>query len=178
MGQPYVGEIRMFGGNFAPAGWAFCNGALVSISDNPTLFNLIGTTYGGNGTTNFQLPNLQSRVPVHQGTSPFGTYTMAQTGGVETVTLTTAQIPNHPHVMQATRSGQQDKVASNVIPAVVTAPALGAAYSAYGSTGTHPTTLATGTIGNSIGGQPHNNLQPFLVLNFIIALYGIYPSPT
>src|SRR6201999_4560318 len=101
MSSPYIGEIRMFGGNFAPAGWAFCNGALLPISENDVLFNLIGTTYGGDGQNTFALPDLQSRVPVHQGTLAGQTYTLGQTGGSESVTLTTSQIPSHSHVPQA-----------------------------------------------------------------------------
>src|SRR5207253_9506657 len=103
MAQPYVGEIRMFGGNFAPAGWMFCEGQLLPISENETLFNLIGTTYGGDGQSTFALPNLQSRVPMHQGTGSDGiNYQLAQTGGVENVTLTVNQIPTHSHALLAT----------------------------------------------------------------------------
>jgi len=169
----------MFAGNFAPLDWALCNGQLIAISDNPTLFNLIGTTYGGNGQTNFALPDLRSRVPVHQGTLTGGsTYVIGQSAGTENVTLTVGQLPSHPHTMQATRSGQQQNVATNVIPAQVTAPNLGAPYFAYGSNGTHPTTLAAGTIGNSQGGQPHTNIQPYQALTFIISLFGVYPTQT
>src|ERR1700736_4272739 len=106
MGQPYVGEIRMFAGNFNPNGWAFCNGQLIAISENDTLFNLIGTTYGGDGQQTFALPNLQARLPLHMGTGPGGpTFTIGETGGSENVTLTTQQIPSHPHPLLATNGG-------------------------------------------------------------------------
>lgn len=176
MGQPYVGEIRLFGGNFAPVGWAFCNGALVAISENPTLFQLIGTTYGGDGQTTFALPNLQSRVPVHQGTGPGGTYTMGQAGGVETVSLTTAQMPLHTHPLAAANTSPTTAPSSGTILGLATANQTGA-INVYGPPPTS-TSLNPATIQNSVGSQPHSNMQPFQVLNFIIALYGIYPPQT
>src|SRR4029077_7806068 len=114
MGQPFVGEIRMFGGNFAPVGWMTCDGQLIPISENETLFNLIGTTYGGDGQSTFALPNLAARVPVHMGTGPGSTsFLIGQNGGVTSVTLTTAQLPSHSHALLATSSGQQQSPASN-----------------------------------------------------------------
>ncbi len=172
MGTPFVGEIRMFGGSFAPVGWAFCQGQLLAISENETLFNLIGTTYGGDGQSTFALPDLRGRVPVHMGTSSAsgGTYVLGQTGGVENVTLTTSQIPPHSHVPQAAAAaGSQASPSNNVwagstnLPYSQSAPAAGMAADAIGSTG---------------GSQPHDNMIPYLVVNFIISLFGIFPSPT
>jgi len=165
MSSPFVGEIRMFAGNFAPAGWAFCNGAVIPISENETLFNLIGTTYGGDGQTTFALPDLQSRVPIHVGQG----FALGQSGGTETVTLTTSQIPAHSHVPQCfAGAGNQSKpdggVWASSNPATYydnTAPSLTMAPAAIGSTG---------------GSQPHDNMIPFLVINFIISLFGIFPS--
>jgi microcystin-dependent protein len=166
MGTPYVGEIRMFAGNFAPAGWALCQGQILAISENDVLFALIGTTYGGDGQTTFALPDLQSRVPVHVGPG----FVQGQTAGVESVTLTTSQIPAHSHVplcnsgAGTNASPQNDvwaaldsNIYSDVAPSVIMAP------SALGSTG---------------GSQPHDNMVPFLVINFIISLFGVFPSQT
>src|SRR5689334_17233619 len=114
MAQPYVGEIRMFGGNFAPVGWAFCNGALLPISENETLFNLIGTTYGGDGQSTFALPDLQGRFPMHQGTLAGTTFTIGEKGGVETVTLTVNQIPTHSHTPNAGTASGSDSPVGNV----------------------------------------------------------------
>jgi len=165
VGNPYVGEIRMFAGNFAPASWAFCNGQLLQIASNPTLFDLIGTTYGGDGVTTFGLPDLQGRLPVHQGTG----FVLGQTGGSETVTLTTAQMPGHSHAFTAsTDAGGQSNPAGNV-PATVVA---GSAYAQAGPTAA----LAAASIGSDGGSQAHDNVQPFLCVSFIISLFGIFPS--
>jgi microcystin-dependent protein len=167
MGQPYVGEIRMFGGNFAPAGWMFCNGQLLPISQYATLFNLIGTTYGGDGQSTFALPNLQSRIPIHQGAG----YTLAETGGVETVTLTTQQIPVHNHLPLCRNTGSDSPNPANTY--------WGATDAAmYGSAATTGAFMNAGTVGSAGGSQPHNNIPPFLAVSFIISLFGIYPSPT
>ncbi len=169
MGQPFVGEIRMFGGNFAPAGWMFCQGQLLAISEYDTLFNLIGTSYGGDGQNTFALPDLRGRVPVHQGTG-ISTYTLAQTGGLETVTLTINQIPSHTHTAIADNN-----------PGTATATDPTNAFYGYGGT----TELYSGHTGalktletppNQGGSQPHENHQPFLAVSFIISLFGIYPS--
>jgi microcystin-dependent protein len=170
MGTPYVGEIRMFAGNFAPAGWALCQGQTLAISENDVLFNLIGTTYGGDGQTTFNLPNLASRVPVHMGTGAGQSYVIGQSAGAEQVTLTTTQIPAHSHVplcnsAAGTKASPQNDVwaaldsniYSDVAPSVIMAP------SALGSAG---------------GSQPHDNMVPFLAINFIISLFGIFPSQT
>lgn len=166
MGTPYVGEIRMFAGNFAPAGWALCQGQTLAIADNDVLFNLIGTTYGGDGQTTFNLPNLQSRVPVHVGPG----FAQAQTGGEETVTLTTSQIPAHSHVPQCNSAAGTNASPQNDVWAVLdsnvysdVAPSVAMDPSAMGSAG---------------GSQPHDNMVPFLVINFIISLFGVFPSPT
>ena len=168
MSSPFIGEIRMFGGSFAPAGWAFCNGAIVPISENDALFNLIGTTYGGDGQSTFALPNLQSRVPVHVGTG----YTLGQTGGVENVTLTTSQIPAHSHPILAENnvSTTTNTTPINALYGNANATTI---YSLH--TGGLQTMMTTGSDG---GSQPHTNLQPFLVISFIISLFGIFPSQT
>ena len=167
MGTPFVGEIRMFAGNFAPAGWAFCQGQLIAISENETLFNLIGTTYGGDGQNTFALPNLASRVPVHVGPG----FALGQSGGVEGVTLTTSQIPAHSHVPLAFAStGGQAKPDNGFWASSSPATQF--------STVAASVAMATGTLGSSGGSQPHDNMVPFLAINFIISLFGIFPSQT
>ena len=172
MAQPYVGEIRMFAGNFAPNGWMLCEGASLPISEFETLFQLIGTTYGGDGEETFNLPNLQSRVPMHFGTGPFGTnYQLAETGGVEQVTLTTQQIPSHNHSMLCSTN-----IATRANPDgnVLAQSTLAQMYFADVA----DTALAANSVGAAGGNQPHSNLQPFLCVNFIISLFGIFPSQT
>jgi microcystin-dependent protein len=167
MAQPYVGELRMFAGNFAPAGWMFCNGQLLPISENETLFQLIGTTYGGDGQSTFALPNIQSRVPIHQGNG----FILAEQGGAEEITLTTQQMPSHSHPFLASAvTGTVTSAASalpansqNITPYINQAP--GNPFNAQ-------------EISPVGGSQPHTNLQPFLCINFIISLFGIFPSPT
>jgi microcystin-dependent protein len=169
MGQPYVGEIRIFAGNFAPAGWMLCEGQLLPISEFETLFNLIGTTYGGDGQSTFALPDLRGRVPIHQGTGGGSTYILGQNGGVETVTPTVNQIPGHNHAFLGTSSfGNQSSPAGNVL-------AQTQAIKIYDSSGPS-TPMAPGTTSSTGGRQPHNNLQPYLCVDFIISLFGIYPS--
>jgi microcystin-dependent protein len=174
MSQPYIGEIRMFAGNFAPVGWAFCSGQLLPISENDALFNLIGTTYGGDGQETFALPDLQSRLPIHQGQGPgLSNYVIGQPGGVEQVTLTVNQTPIHSHPMLASTS-----LASDVNPAkrVVAQPGTAGNYLYLEDT---PSLTMAATAISSVGGsQPHSNLQPFLCINFIIALFGVFPTPT
>jgi microcystin-dependent protein len=171
MSSPYVGEIRMFGGNFAPVGWAFCDGSLLPISENETLFNLIGTTYGGDGQTTFALPDLRSRIPMHMGNGPgLSPRTIGENGGVESVILTTQQIPAHSHLPQAVSGSGNQSTPQNGVWA-------GVATSIY--TSNAPNTAFTATLGGSSGAsQPHENLMPFLAVSFIISLFGIYPSPT
>jgi microcystin-dependent protein len=170
MGQPYVGEIRMFAGNFAPAGWDFCSGQLLPISENETLFQLIGTTYGGDGQETFALPNLQSRLPVHKGSGGGGTYTLAETGGAESVTLTTQQIPNHTHAATCKPDGSGVANPANAVWNVSDV----AQYTSNAVTGNmkNPTLTPAG------GSQPHENMMPYLCINFIISLFGLFPSPT
>lgn len=169
MALPYVGEIRMFAGNFAPAGWMFCEGQLLPISENDTLFLLIGTTYGGDGQSTFALPDLRGRLPLHQGNG----FILAETGGAEEITLTTQQIPVHTHPFLATAN-----VATTNAPANnAFAGATGATIFPYGTD--QPTTnLNPQTIGSVGGSQPHTNFQPYLCVDFIISLFGIFPSPT
>jgi microcystin-dependent protein len=169
MAQPYVGEIRMFAGNFAPAGWEFCSGQLLPISENETLFQLIGTTYGGDGQSTFALPDLRGRIPIHQGNG----FILAETGGAEEITLTTNQIPAHSHPLLANSAAATTLTAQNSVLAAAT----GASISPYGSDAPR-TNLAPQAIGPVGGSQPHNNFQPYLCVNFIISLFGIFPSPT
>ncbi|WP_409333236.1 phage tail protein [Trujillonella humicola] len=170
--QPYVGEIRIFAGNFAPAGWLFCDGQQLPISENDVLFQLIGTTYGGDGQETFALPDLRGRVPVHMGTGTDGiSHQLAETAGTEHVTLTVQQIPTHRHVPVAGgSSGVRATPAGGVWAASPTArPYTDAAPQVP----LHPAALApTG------GSQPHDNMQPYLAVNFIISLFGVFPSPT
>ena len=173
MSQPYVGEIRMFGGSFAPAGWAFCDGQLVPISENDTLFNLIGTTYGGDGQTTFALPDLRGRAPVHMGTGGGGIYAIGQSAGSETVTVTTQQIPVHSHFFQASnQTASANDPTGTTLGQTITGSAL---YSAV----VGPTVaMSPSAIAQAGGNQPHENMQPFLVVSYIISLFGIYPSQT
>jgi microcystin-dependent protein len=167
MAQPYVGEIRMFAGNFAPVGWMFCEGQLLPISENETLFQLIGTMYGGDGESTFALPDLRGRIPVHVGAG----LVQAETGGVEEVTLTTSQIPAHSHPFLAS-TGIADKSSpqSNVV-------AQSTAAQLYLEDNPN-VNLAPQSITPVGGSQPHTNFQPYLCVNFIISLFGIFPSPT
>jgi len=167
MSQPFVGEIRMFAGNFAPLGWAFCDGRLLAIADNDTLFNLIGTTYGGDGVQTFGLPDLRGRVPIHVGSG----FALAQNGGVEQVTLTSQQMPTHSHAAQC-RSGSSDT--PNPAAAVWGASSSAAyANTGVGFTGAPMAPTALGLVGSN---QPHENMMPFVAVNFIIALNGLFPT--
>ena len=177
MSDPFVGEIKMFAGNFAPAGWMFCQGQLIPISENETLFNLIGTTYGGDGQSTFALPSMASRVPNHQGQGPgiSQNYQLAEQGGVEEVTLTTQQIPVHSHALIATSSGGSVTSPSGNVLALPTAPASVVDPKVYG-TDPPQVSLAPASIGPAGGSQPHTNFQPTLAINFIISLFGIFPQ--
>lgn len=169
MAQPYIGEIRQFGGNFAPAGWMLCQGQILPISEYDTLFNLIGTTYGGDGQETFALPDLQGRVPIHMGTQQGGsTYVIGQKAGTETVTLNLNQIPSHTHLPTASTTGGSDRPQS----AVWGASPTGIPYAEAPGT----VKLNPASIGATGGSQPHDNMHPFLAVSFIISLYGIYPS--
>jgi microcystin-dependent protein len=167
MSQPFIGEIRMMGCSFAPQGWAFCNGGIIAISQNDTLFNLIGTTYGGDGQNTFALPDLRGRIPVHQGPG----FVIGQLSGAENVTLSLAQLPIHNHIVQA---------ASGATGNPVNSPAgnfwsgwTGGQYAAA----PNPVSMNAAAIGNNSGGSlPHTNMPPFLAINFVISLFGIFPS--
>jgi microcystin-dependent protein len=169
MAQPYVGEIRMFAGNFAPAGWAFCNGQPMPISENEVLFQLIGTTYGGDGQETFNLPNLQGRLPLHVGSG----FQLGQAGGTEQVTLTSQQLPVHSHpLIASTATG----TAASPLGSLLAASGSSNVYRAGPAPG--GAALAAQTVGPAGGSQPHSNLQPYLCVDFIISLFGIYPTPT
>ena len=167
MAQPYVGEIRMFAGNFAPAGWMFCEGQLLPISENETLFQLIGTTYGGDGESTFALPDLRGRVPVHQGNG----FTLAETGGAEEITLTVNQIPAHSHPMLATEIVANDQSPQQHVLAQT------GTYDGYQSS-PPAAAMAAQSVGSVGGSQPHTNFQPYLGINDLLSLFGIFPSPT
>ena len=167
MAQPYVGEIRMFAGNFAPAGWMFCEGQLLPISENETLFQLIGTTYGGDGQSTFALPDLRGRIPIHQGNG----FILAETGGAEEITLTVSQIPAHSHPFLAASAGGTAATPVNGLLAesVSINPFI------EDVTNGNMNAAAVSAVG---GSQPHTNFQPYLCVDFIISLFGIFPSPT
>jgi len=170
MSNPFIGEIRMFGGTFAPAGWALCDGALLPISENETLFNLIGTTYGGDGQETFGLPDLRGRVPIHQGQGPglSQNYQLAEMGGVESVTVTTQQVPAHNHALIGSTA-----VANSTTPhGTLLAQADVDMYVADVA----DSSFNAGSIVPVGGSQPHDNMAPFLTVSFIISLFGIFPS--
>jgi microcystin-dependent protein len=164
----------MFGGTFAPAGWMFCSGQQLPISENEALFQLIGTTYGGDGESTFNLPNLQSRVPMHFGTGPDGVnYPLAQIDGVESVTLTTQQIPSHTHQFFGSLNSAASNSPAGNVPAVTQASTI----TPYGTD--NPLVAFPGQSVTPQGGsQPHENCQPFLCINYIISLFGLFPQPT
>jgi microcystin-dependent protein len=170
MAQPYIGEIRMFAGSFAPAGWAFCDGQLMPISENDALFVVLGTTYGGDGQETFALPNLQSRIPIHAGTGPGGvTRIIGEMGGAESVTLTTQTIPVHNHAFLAsTATGTQNSPAGEVL-------ASGSSVLIYRPQAPNQP-MAAQTINPTGGSQPHDNMVPFLCISFIISLFGLFPQ--
>ncbi len=180
MSQPYVGQVLIFGGNFAPAGWMTCQGQLLPISEYETLFNLIGTTYGGDGQSTFALPDLQGRAPVHMGQgNGLSNYAIGQAAGVESVTLTTQQIPAHNHFVQVDTGNTTNNTSKPTNTSYLSDEVQGApsdsAFVYVANNGQNQTTLATQTIAITGGSQPHENRQPLLVLNFIISLFGVYP---
>lgn len=167
MAQPYVGEIRMFAGNFAPAGWMFCEGQLLPISEYETLFNLIGTTYGGDGQSTFALPDLRGRLPLHQGNG----FILAETGGAEEITLTVSQIPAHSHPFLAASAGGNASSPAGNVPA--------SSFNVTPYINDVPNGNMNPAAISSVGGsQPHTNFQPYLCVDFIISLFGLFPSPT
>ncbi|MEO7720184.1 MAG: tail fiber protein [Capsulimonas sp.] len=163
MSQPFVGEIRLAAFQFAPSGWAFCSGQLIPIAENDTLFNLIGTTYGGDGVSTFALPNMLGRVPVHAAPQ----YILGQIGGTETGALSLAQIPSHSHVVNASAAAANSSIPTGDVPAA-------AAVNVY-APAANLVSLGTST-GSDGQGQPHNNMMPFQCINYIISLFGIFPS--
>lgn len=172
MSQPYVGEIRMFAGNFAPAGWMFCEGQLLPISENETLFNLIGTTYGGDGQSTFALPDLRGRLPLHQGNG----FTLAETGGTESVTLTVQQIPTHGHTPLASTTTGDAVIPDNNVWASQGAMDQ---FKSNPDPNVHLDSLMfANTIAPTGGNLPHENFSPYLCVDFIISLFGIFPSAT
>jgi microcystin-dependent protein len=172
MSDPFVGEIRMFAGNFAPVGWAFCDGQLLPISENDVLFQLIGTTYGGDGQETFALPDLRGRLPIHMGQGPgLSNRIIGEEGGTEAVTLTVQQIPVHTHAtVLSNGAGSESTPAGNVLAA---SPNVRLYRPGSATTALHPA-----SVGPAGGSQPHDNLMPFLCVNFIISLFGIFPSQT
>jgi len=171
MSSPYIGEIRMFGGNFSPAGWAMCDGQLMPISQNDTLFTLIGTTYGGDGQETFGIPGLQGRIPVHMGTNPGTgtTYQIGESAGVESVTLSTQQIPSHNHAfLGSTDAGTTGVPTGNVVATNIQV----ALYSQFPPSNA----MNANALQPQGGNQPHENMMPFLVVTYIISLFGIFPT--
>lgn len=171
MSQPFIGEVRLFAGNFPPQGWAFCDGSLIPIFEYDALFALIGTTYGGDGQNTFAVPDLRGRVPVHQGTGGgLSSRTIGETGGTETVTLTAAQMPAHTHALRGSSAA-----ATGSAPGGAVLAATGAVNS-YSSNAVPTQAMAAGALAAQGGGQPHENMAPFLTVSYIIALFGIFPQ--
>jgi microcystin-dependent protein len=170
MSEPFIAEIRIFGFNFAPRNWAFCNGQILPIAQNTALFSLVGTMYGGNGQTTFALPNLQARAPMGTGQGPgLSNRSTGENGGQEAVTLIASEMPAHGHAIQCNSGNANSQSAAGTFLATEIGPAT--MYSSGGGAG-----MAADALGASGGGQPHPNMQPFLTLNFCIALLGIFPS--
>ena len=163
MGTPYLGEIRVVSFNFAPKGWALCNGQLLPINQNQAIFSLLGTTYGGNGQTNFALPNLQARIPMHNGAG----FTQGQVGGESAHTLTLSELPSHTHLVTASSSTANQSTPGGYTPAATSKAAYGTQLD---------TPMLAGAVSQVGGSQPHDNMSPYLTLNFVIALQGIFPS--
>ncbi len=174
MSTPYIGEIRLMGSNFPPAGWALCDGQVVPISENDVLFNLIGTIYGGDGQNTFALPNLQGRIPVHMGQGPGLAYnrTIGETGGAEMVTLTAQQVPSHTHPILASSSPGYQASPANAVPA------RHRDHQAFSTNAPGAPALGASVLQPAGGSQPHDNMPPYLAINFSISLFGIYPSQT
>ncbi len=172
MSNPYIGEIRIFAGNFAPIGWGFCEGQLVPISEYEALFTLIGTTYGGDGQETFALPDLRGRVPVHQGTNNQGsTRVLGESYGSETVTLTSQQLPAHGHALRGSSGVGNVGSPANAVLAATTANAYG------NGVPNSPMSPSTLTASGTLNPQPHDNMAPFLTVHYIMALWGVFPSP-
>lgn len=170
MAQPFLGEIKIISWNFAPKGWAFCNGQLLPINQNQALFSILGTTYGGDGRVNFALPNFQGRSPYHVGSS----LTLGQVGGEEAHTLNVSEMPAHNHIPQANTAGGNTVFPAALSPVLQHNTWAASAVNPYEATSNGA--MLPGAVSNTGGSQAHPNLQPYLVLNFIIALQGIFPS--
>ncbi len=169
MSEPFLAEVRIVGFNFAPRGWAFCDGQILPINQNQSLYSLLGTTYGGDGRTSFALPDLRGRTPIHVGSSNGSTHLLGQKGGEETHTLNAAEMPQHKHSVQGSSTdGDTSTAVGNVLAREV--------GSVYDQSGTTLIDLTSAFIGANGGGQAHDNMQPYLVLNFCIALQGLFPS--
>ena len=167
--MPMIGEVRLFAATFAPAGWNFCDGTLLPIAENEALFQVIGTTYGGDGQATFALPDLRSRVPVHQGQSTGSSYQTGETGGVEAVTVTTQQMPIHTHpFLVSSDTGAQIQPGGNVVGS-------GASVTLFRPI--VPNQAMAPSVSPAGGSQPHENMQPYLVINYIISLFGVFPQP-
>lgn len=171
MSECYIGEIRMVSFDFPPRGWALCDGQLLPINQNQALFSLLGTRFGGNGTTTFKLPDLRGRMPLHPGTTPYGTFFSGQNGGEESATLTEAQIPQHTHQLQATTT-----LASTASPALALPGKKGRLGRDMFAAPANLTTLHPASVASAGASQPHPNMQPFMTVKFAIALSGIYPT--
>jgi microcystin-dependent protein len=175
--EPYLGEIKMFGGNFAPSGWALCNGQLLAISQYAALFSILGTTYGGNGVQTFALPNLQGRAPMHWGTGPgLTTRVIGESSGTENVTLLISQIPAHNHLINASTTIATQVLPTNFILAQSTDAGVGGTPANFIEPASANTTLAPTAVSMAGSSLPHNNMQPYLAVSFIIALVGVFPS--
>ena len=169
MSEPFVGEIRMFAGNFAPRGWAFCDGQLLAVSQNDALFSLLGTIYGGDGRTTFGLPDLRGRIPIHAGSGPgLSPRNLGAKGGAKKVTLTVNQLPSHPHPLQASSASAISPQPQGNVPCRAGADMYSDDFS--------PVNLSSSAVSSVGGSQSHTNLMPYLCIHFIIALFGIYPS--
>ncbi|MEH6822479.1 MAG: tail fiber protein [Motiliproteus sp.] len=174
MADPFIGQIKMFGGNFAPRGWALCDGQLLPIKQNQALFSILGTTYGGDGRTTFGLPELRGRVPMHEGSGPgLSPRPLGQKSGAEDVTLTESQIPSHTHLARCDKTVGVGH--ANVAEGNAWANDAGTSTATY-SSNTPDGDMASAAINNTGGSQAHTNIQPVLVVNFIIALTGVFPS--
>lgn len=173
MADPFVAEIRIYPFNFAPKGWAFCDGQILPLSQNTALFSLLGTTYGGDGKSNFALPDMQGNVPMHPGQGPgLSLHDLGETGGSDTVTLLESEIPAHSHGTQVSARRGVQNVPTGMVGA------LGVGINLFSATNTNPVTMSSNMVAPAGGDQPHNNLQPYLTLNFCIALQGVYPPRT
>jgi microcystin-dependent protein len=167
MAEPFLAEIRIIGFNFAPRGWAFCDGQILPINQNQSLFSMLGTIYCGDGRTSFALPDLRSRVPIHKGSSNGTSHNLGTKGGAETITLDEAEMPQHTHTIQASADASDNQTPTDLV--------LAKSGQIYNNS-TNLVDMVSGTMANNGGGQAHDNMQPYLAINFCIALQGLFPS--